>query len=137
MDTTLVEKLGLTDGRTPAVCDENQLDGLFDDIDGYRAFIATRQAGHQASMLGLALKSGEYHSLAYSHLYRLHFHSNQLVLYFTEHEVVLTGRCMKELYRRLQLQAVLEVVEADSPAIELAGTNDCVVTGIVIEQPGA
>ena len=133
-EDTLVNKLGMLGGRHDEEVDDET---VLLEQGGYRPFIASRQAYRPAVMLDVVLRSGESVSFAYTHLYKVVFTTNRKVrLVFSEDEVTVSGIQLGELYRRLQLQRVLQITEADRPTIERARDGQCVVTGIEIVAIG-
>ena len=133
VDESLVEKLGLLG------ISQNQIDEDDGDVEsvGYQAFAVTRQAFRSAIMLDLVFRTGESVSFSYSHLYKMELRQDRSVtLTFTEHEVVISGVSLAEMYRRLRMQRVLQITEADRPTRERAGHGDCIVTDIEVSTTG-
>lgn len=135
-DDTLVKKLGLGGGPPNVEAEEEPAYDSELDIDAeggeYRPYIVSRQAGRPSLMLGLSFRNGGFSSLSYSHLYQVSLNGDQIELVFTEHRVEVKGIRLRELYRRLQQQRVLEIMEADRPTAELSGEIACIVLNLRI-----
>jgi hypothetical protein len=134
---TLIEKYGLARESelqpTTTIADEID-DYATDTGEGYRAFKVSSTA-RPVPVLDLVYRDGTSEHFAYSYYYRCRFDpSKQLIIQFTEHEVVIQGYRLHELNLRLQSQRVIRIYEADDHAAKLAGPKDAVVTGITVRE---
>jgi len=129
-ETTLVQRLGLLANSNESQLDEASFEDFEQDA-GYRAYSITR--GHPAAMLGLAFRSGDFLAFSYAHLYRIDYSpTGRITLRFTDDIVAIEGIRIRELYRRLLVQRIVEVVEADSPTTELTSQTAPVVHKITV-----
>lgn len=130
-ENNLSDVYNLRNGSKPQPEDE-QLDTR---PESYRAFRTDPQARPSNALLDLWFESGNQRAISYSHLYDVQFdRSTGLVLAFSEHEVVVEGHCLDQLYRDLKRHRVVYIWEASEQDSNLATDSQPLVTGITVRS---
>ncbi len=131
VDESLISKFGLPAGSPKG----SPLDELDLRPPEYKAYGIDPQARPSNAMLDFWLVSGNERAFAYTHLYDADFNpSLGIVLTFSDHQVTVHGRHLRELYRAIKRHRVVYVWEADEPTVRLLPASVPVVTRILIQS---
>lgn len=114
---------------------QNTLDEIdvYSEGDDYRAFGFSRKPISSDPMINFIDRRGVHEAIAYGHLYRIQFDPSEgITLEFTDHIVTIRGRRLHEGHRKLVMQRVVFVCEADQPTAALVGQNEPAITKLEI-----